>query len=58
MVQSMRTSDQEEKTARMDQAEAAYREALRLKPDVPLALSNLARALMAREKYSEALARY
>ena len=58
MVQSMRTSDQEEKTARMDQAEAAYREALRLKPDVPLALSNLARALMAREKYSEALPLY
>lgn len=58
MIQSMRTSDPQEKSARMDQAEAAYREALRLKPDVPLAMSNLARALVAREKYSEALPLY
>jgi cytochrome c-type biogenesis protein CcmH/NrfG len=58
MVQSTRTSDPEEKTKRMDDAEAAYREALRLNPDIPLALSNLARALVAREKFDEALSLY
>lgn len=58
MIQSLRSSDTQEQTRRMDQAEASYREALRLKPGIPLALSNLARALVARNKFEEALPIY